>query len=255
MIPTKEECTIFVRTVQANVIKACVEILKDIIFEATLIFCEDGIKLTSMDSSKTSLVYLKLESDSFEEYVCTSQTPVGVSLLTLYKLAKTASSNDVITLYMKKSTPYELGILIESSSNKTNFSLKVLDLSVQDITLPNFEYDHVINLNSGMFQRLVRDMQYLGQNVTLRSNGKVVNLSCIGDFASQETVLGEDDGEGGEMTFNSTYSLKYLSLFSKASNLANTLTLYIHDSHPLILEFDVGSLGTLKFLLSPIVED
>ena len=267
-MPRVDECEFFVRTEQAQIIRGVVELLKDLIFEATFVFSSSGIKVSSMDSSKSSLVYLKLDAASFEQFHVQREHHVGVSLQLLYKLVKTASSNDTLALFARKNTTHELGIHVANSDthNNTVFSLKMLDLNATNINLPVLEYDHIVQVNSQIFQRLIRDMQNLAPYVTISTRGNGLVLECNGDFAQQVTTIGETHDDTGDtmgdddndtsnaVTFSSTYSLKYLALFSKSSNLSSSLTMYLRRDHPLVLEFGVGGLGAIKFLLSPIQE-
>lgn len=115
-------------------------------------------------------------------------------------------------------------------------------------------------------------MQHLASTVCIESHPTKIVLSCKGDFASQTTVLGDqadnDPVESDQATghdiriqssttdvIQSTYSLKYLTLFGRSSALSNVVTLYIKKDHPLVLEFSAGSLGSLKFLLTPQIDD
>jgi len=254
--PDPDDCEFFVQTEQAQIVRSVVELLKDLIFEATFLFSPSGIKVSSMDSSKSSLVYLKLDASSFEVFRVHREHHVGVSLQLLHKLVKMAGSNDTLTLFARKSVTHELGIHIENAetSNRTTFSLKMLDLNTTNITLPALEYDHVVQINSHVFQRLIRDMQNLAPYVKIQTCRNGLVLSCTGDFAQQTTTIGGDNASdaGDEVaSISATYSLKYLALFSKSSNLSSSLTMYLRREHPIVLEYNVGGLGTIKFLLSP----
>lgn len=250
--PGKNECDLLVRCSQVGVIKAVFDTLKEILFEATICVDETGLKIVSMDSSKTSLVHLKLDAENFDEFHSTRSMTLGVSVMTLYKLVKTATVNDVITFCVKAESDHELIILIESTTatNASMFTTKLLDLPVQNITIPDFEYTNLITLQSHSLQKIFRDMSYIGNEVTLSTNGKRLSLSCNGDFAAQSTWIGDDSDEPD--TVSSKYLLKYLQLFSKSSAISNNVAIYIDADKPLILEFDVGSLGKMKFLLSPM---
>jgi len=255
------------------VIRILFETLKDVVFETTLLVSPSGIKATSMDSSKSSLVYLKLDASSFEEYHATrNNIPLGISMQSMFKLIKTIGNHDILTMFVKTSSPHELGLCIENAEkkSKTIYTLKMLDTDVQDINVPDFSYESIVTLPSVNFQRLCRDMQHLAPTVCLESHPTKIILSCNGDFASQTTVLGDqpDDMEDDQTTghdiriqssttdiIRSTYSLKYLTLFGRSSALSNVVTLYIKKDHPLVLEFSAGSLGSLKFLLTPQLED
>lgn len=58
-----------------------------------------------------------------------------------------------------------------------------------------------------------------------------------------------------DKTIEGRFSLKYLSLFCKAANLSNTIELFLRESYPLILKYNVASLGELKFCVAPKVDD
>lgn len=269
-VPPKSECDVYIKTLQGSIIRILFETLKDVIFETTFIVGPGGIKATSMDSSKSSLVYLKLDAASFEEfYAARPDIPLGVSMQAMFKLVKTAGNSDILTLFVRTDTPHELGICIENTDRKsrTIYSLKLLDTDIQDINVPEFSYESVVTLPSANFQRLCRDMQHLAPVVRIESHPDKIIMSCKGDFASQTTVLGDHSSEeqatghdiriqsSTEDVITSTYSLKYLTLFGRSSALSAVVTMYIKRDHPLILEFSAGSLGTLKFLLTPQIDD
>ena len=47
------------------------------------------------------------------------------------------------------------------------------------------------------------------------------------------------------------FSLKYLILFTKCTNLCQQINLYIKDDYPLIIRYLVASLGHIKLCLAP----
>ncbi len=47
------------------------------------------------------------------------------------------------------------------------------------------------------------------------------------------------------------FELKYLITFTKCSNMCTHVTLYLKNKYPLIIEYNVSTLGTIKFALSP----
>ena len=49
------------------------------------------------------------------------------------------------------------------------------------------------------------------------------------------------------------YSLKYLVLFTKCTNLCNLIHMYIKNDYPLIIKYTVANLGDIKLCLSPNV--
>lgn len=264
--PNVDECDVYIRTLQGAVIRTLVEVLKDVIFEASLIITPQMMKITTMDSSKSSLIYLKLEAQSFEEYTCKKDTMrLGLSMINLFKIIKTAGhKNDIVTLFVKTDTPYELGIVIqnEEKRSRTVFSLALLELDSQDIQIPEFQYQSIVTLPSTMFHRLSRDMQQLSNFVTIETYNGALTLSCTGDFAKQSTTFSPLDGDDNVTVqthandkITGTYSLKFLCLFGRTASLSSMVSIFIKQEHPLLLEYTIGSLGKLIFLLTPVVDD
>ena len=258
----KEKCRVYVKSVQGGVIRTLFETLKDIVHDSNLTFGPDGAKLATMDAAKCSLVYLKLRAESFEEYMCNDTTHVGLNMASMYKLVRMCGTHDTIVLYVLHDAPNELGIRIENAekNSRTDFTLKLLDVDDRNINMPDMEFDSVNTLPSAMFQRLCRDMLSLSNTMTIISKKASLTLSCEGDFASQTTVIGEtEDGlileSNHDSEIISKYSLKYLTLFCKASSLCNTTTLFIKENHPLIVMYNVAGLGELKFMLTPLLDD
>ena len=90
-------------------------------------------------------------------------------------------------------------------------------------------------------------------------------FDCEGDFATQETVLSqiEDNSENGlhfsissnaDKPIQGIFSLKYLVLFTKCTNLCNIIHMYIKNDYPLIIKYNVANLGDIKLCLSPNIQ-
>ena len=122
-------------------------------------------------------------------------------------------------------------------------------------------FSTVLTMPSMFLSRLVRDMQGVGEFVTIRSENNSFIMSVKGDYATQETVVGEQTGDSGMSIARSdelvegVFSLKYLNLFCRAAALSNTVEIYCRSHYPLILVFSVASLGSLRFALAPKHED
>ena len=101
-------------------------------------------------------------------------------------------------------------------------------------------------------------MVNIGENIEIKSIGSQLILNCSGDFASQETILGETNNDlkfnqisPQELPIQGVYSLKYLVLFTKCTGLCNQINLYIKNDYPLVIKYAVASLGNIKLCLAP----
>lgn len=250
------------KTVQATALRSLVELLKDVLSDVNITATpEVGLKLLAMDNSKVSMIHCELDAVNFESFTRKEPLTLGVNMTCLFKLIKSVTSNDVLCMYVNAANRHELGIRIDSSERKstTRYSLKLLDIDEDVITVPRLKMDSTISLNSGDFQRLMRDMSAIGTSCRFRLEGSSLTLSCSGDFARQETTLqmaSEDvEGENKDLVIDNTYTLRYLNLFSKSSSLCAQVSMCLRQSFPLLITYSVASLGRLRFLLAPKIND
>ena len=241
-------------------VATCNGALKEILTDTNIIFSPDGIKIIAMDPSHTVLVHLKLEKSSFEEYNCNEKVIVGISMLNFFKLIKTMTNNDTLTLFIEKNDENKLGIRIENGEKNsiTTYKLNLMDLNEDNITIPPAAFESIITLPSTDFQKICRDMSNLSDTIEIKSVGQQLVFGCNGNFASQETVIGQTStGLSFVKTTDSTdiiqgyYNLKHLVLFTKCTNLCNQIEIYMKNNFPIVIKFSVGSLGSLKLALAP----
>lgn len=249
---------LFMKTIQSNAIRTLFEVLKEIVHDVMLEIDSTGVRLQAIDSAKCAVVYLKLRAEAFEEFVCRGEHRLGVNMTNVFKLVKTSGSHDTVTFYMGSAADTELGIRIDNAEKNsvTDYKLNLLDLNEDRMQIPDERFDSVITMPSVFLQRMCRDMLNLSDVVTLRSEGSRLVISCAGDFARQETVIGEADAgmsfatRPGGRAVEGRFSLKYLALFCKASSLSNTVEIFLKNAFPLILKYNVASLGELRFLVA-----
>lgn len=257
------EHLLVVKTVQSGAFRVLVEALKEILTDTNLIFEPTGIKMMATDNSDTVLIHMKLEADKFEHYYCPEKTVIGLNMNNLYKLIKTMGNNDILTMAIPKMSPNRISLKINNmeKQSQTTFRLNLLDLPHPEISIPPAKFETELTLPSGDFQKLIRDMTNIGDKIEIKSSGENLILSCEGDFAEQETVLSETQNglsfsvkSKPEEPIQGVFSLKYLSLFTKCTNLCNLIHLYIKNDYPLVIRYDVANLGQIKLCLSPNIE-
>ena len=168
---------------------------------------------------------------------------------------------DTITFFITNENRHEFGIKIENTdkNSSTVFYLKMLDIDEEEINIPDIELDSVITMPSNDFQRMCRDMQNISDQIVLTSSEYMLKLECHGDFASQETLIGEANhglsfSKCEKNAISGKFSLKYINLFTKSTNLSNTVEIYLKKDFPLMLKYNVANLGNLMFCLAPTID-
>ena len=253
-----------VKTVQSSAFRVLIEALKEILTDANFEFDSTGLKIMAMDSSHTVLVHLKLYADNFESYELNREKLIlGVNMINLFKLIKTMGNSDSLTLYVEEDNESMLGIKLENNekNSRTKYELNLMDLLEENIHCPPAEFESVITMPSTDFQKICRDMHNLSDNIEIQSLGTQLIFRCTGDFASQETIIGETAGvlsfiknQNPDEIVQGVFALKHLVLFSKCTNLCNSIELYLKNDYPLIIKYTVASLGEIKLCLAPKID-
>jgi proliferating cell nuclear antigen len=263
-MPKEHKNILELQTVQSNAIRILCEVLKETLNDVNIKFDSKGMKIMAMDGSHVALIHLRLHADRFEHYYCERTINAGLNMLNLYKLMKTVTNTDIVTLFISEDKEHELGIKIENADKNscTIFSLKMLDIDDNELKIPDVELDSVITMPSNEFQRICRDMMNISESVTMTSTQNALVFTCDGDYARQETIIGEathglifnktEKISGNEVSGN--FSLKYINLFTKSTNLSNTLDIYMKKNYPLMLKYNVANLGEIMFCLAPKTE-
>ena len=249
-------------TVQASAFRILIEALKEILTDANFEFDDNGLKIVAMDSTHTVLVHLRLNSENLEKYVCKQKQTLGINLLNFYKLMKMMGNNDTLKLYVTDDNTSVLNIEIENSDKNsvTRFKLNLMDLNNKQIDIPKAEFESVITMPSVDFQKICRDMSNISEEIEIKSVGDQLIFSCKGQFAEQETSIGTSTGglsflHNDQVLIQGIYSLNYLVLFSKCTNLCNSVEIYLKNDFPLITKYNIASLGEIKLCLAPKFEE
>jgi len=251
------------RTVQSSAFRVLIEALKEILTDANFQLDDTGIKLMAMDPTHTILVHLKLYAEHFEYYKCDKPMIIGVNMLNLFKLIKTMNNNDYLSFFIDKNNNNKLGVKINNCDKKveTVYHLNLMDLQESQINIPPAIFESVITIPSSDFQKLMRDMTNIGEIVEIKSIGEQLQFACMGDFAQQETIMQPTQTDHGikfvknenpTLIIQGQFPLKYLILFTKCTNLCNSIELYIKNDYPLIIKYTVANLGEIKLCLAPI---
>jgi proliferating cell nuclear antigen len=252
-----------VKTIQVNPFKTLIESLKEILADVNIEFNEEGMKIITMDSTQTILVHLKLEATNFEYYYCKNKIFIGLNMINLFKIIKTLTINDTLTFFMEEADQNTLGIAIVNGekNRKSTIKFKLIDLDIVNFKAPSTKFESILTMPSDEFNKICRDMAALTDVIEIKSVGNQLILGGFGEFADQETVLGEFDNgltfklQGDkDKVIQGYYNLKHLQLFAKCTSLCSSIELYMKNNYPLVIKFAVGSLGNLTLALAPKME-
>ena len=256
-----------IKTVQIAPFRTLMTALKNILLETNISFQKDGIRIINMDKSHTILVYLFLPADRFEVYECLhDKIVIGVNMFHLFKLVNTIDNDDTLTMYIEEEDYSEgivqnLGLKFENGEIKQckTQKLRLIEPEAEELKYPEVEFSSVLNLPSADFEKIVRDLSVISDTLEIRSVGSELIFRCAGAFATAEVRRTESDGsmefvqkQDPTKVIQGEFSLKNLGYFIKCTNLCNQIEMYLENEIPLVVKYNVASLGQIKLCLAPL---
>ena len=256
-----------IKTVQISPFRTLMTALKDILLETNITFQADGIRIINMDKSHTILAHLYLAAQNFEFYECKKEKIIiGVNMFHLFKLINSIDNDDTLTIYIENSDyvdgivshlalKFENGLIKQCKTQK----LRLIEPEPEELNYPDVKFSSIINLPSADFQKIIRDLSCISDKLEIKSVGNELIFKCSGQFASAEIHRAESDGSMGfilkqdpSKVIQGEFSLKNLGYFIKCTNLCSQIEIYLENDLPLVVKYEVASLGSIMLCLSSL---
>ena len=136
--------------------------------------------------------------------------------------------------------------------------LKTKQVKRSKVSFSYLQFTTILNLPSSDFQKIIRDLSIISDKLEIKSVGNELIFECDGQFAKAEIRRSETEGHMGftqkndSKTIQGEFSLKNLGYFIKCTNLCNQIEMYLENDLPLIIKYNVASLGEIKLCLAQL---
>ena len=184
----------------------------------------------------------------------------------MFKLINSIDNDDTLTMYIEDSDYFDgivshLSLKFENGNIKQckTQKLRLIEPENEELVYPNVTFSSIINLPSTDFQKIIRDLACISDKLEIKSVGNELIFKCSGQFASAEIHRAESDGSMGfivkqdsSKVIQGIFSLKNLTYFIKCTNLCPQIELFLENDLPLVVKYDVASLGEIKLCLAPL---
>ena len=262
-----ENNVLTIKTVQIAPFRILMTALKDILLDTNIVFTKEGIRIINMDKTHTILVHLMLNSVNFEFYHCKyDKIIVGVNMFHLFKLITSIDNDDTLTIYIENDdyidgVVTELGLKFENGDIKQSKiqKLRLIEPDREELLIPDVTFSSIINMPASDFQKIVRDLANISEKLEIKSVGDELIFKCVGQYAKAEIRRTETTGSmefvqklTSDKIIQGEFSLKNLVYFIKCTNLCNQIEIFLENNRPLIVKYNVASLGEIRLCLAPL---
>lgn len=262
--------------------RTLIEVLKDILADAVIECTSDtiegtqnndiyddsdkkrvpGMRIVSIDSTKSILISLRLDAKEFTKFICRKPSiELGVNLVMFNKLIKSIDKDDTLTLYVDDDNMQHLNIQIDNNEKRcqTLYTLNLMDLDNRIQEIPPTRFDVNVTMSSSDFHKLCREMNHIAEHIEIKCTPRSICFTCKGDCAQRCTTYNKgDDGiqiqnvDKKTQIVQGIFELKNLVLFTKCSNLCNDIQILMKNDYPLVIRYTVATLGRILLCLTPV---
>jgi proliferating cell nuclear antigen len=147
-------------------------------------------------------------------------------------------------------------------SNDTE--LKLMEIDGEQLGIPDTPYKSTIKMPAEEFQRIVRDLQVLGDTCTIACTKEGIRFSVSGNIGTgniltRANATADDDKNhviiDMEEPVELNFALRYLAFFTKATPLSGSVIISMSPDVPVVIEYPIGEVGHIKFYLAPKIEE
>lgn len=178
----------------ASTLKKLLDAIKELVTDANFECTEEGLKLQAMDNSHVALVSVNLESKGFQHFRCDRPMPLGVNLASFTKVLKCAKDDDQVTLKAADAADVlEMRFESPREARVSEYQMKLMDIDMDELGIPETDYDARVTMSSVEFQRIVRDLMNLGESVRIEVTKDGVRFAADGEAANGSVLLKQTD--------------------------------------------------------------
>ena len=163
-------------------------------------------------------------------------------------MLKTIKKKDALCMYIEESKPDKLYLkVIPKENNRITVSCLHIQ-TIQNIPIPT-GYENPVIIPSNEYQRTLKDMGNISDTLNIRMRQYSMQLLCnVDNIFSREVFFGEMDDDT-DYRYMEEFNMEQLSRIIKIAGLSKTLQVYGKPNLPLLIQSEIGSIGTIKIFI------
>ncbi|GBE60746.1 Proliferating cell nuclear antigen [Babesia ovata] len=252
------------------------EALREICNDISIDCSDEGITMQAMDNSHISLIHLCLAPDFFQLYRCDTPCTLGLNISFMLKILAVVREKSTIYLARGDDTddpvlsvrivdPAGAGAYEDVENEALEAQVKLIDVEREHLDIPNCEYTCQCVMNSKRFQEFAKYLHSIGDTVAISMNKEVMKMEAEGDGIKASKCFHNGVGEvrvTSSEPLSQMFATRYLVLFSKATALAQDVSINLSAGIPLSVKFNFADPmamndgdSFINFYLAPNIED
>ena len=141
-----------------------------------------------------------------------------------------------------------------------------MEIDNEQLGIPDTPYKCTIQMPASEFQRIIRDLQVLGDACTIACTKEGVRFTVsgtigTGNILTRQNTSAEKESDrvviDMEEPVELSFALRYLNFFTKATPLTNKVVISMNPDVPMVVEYPIGEddHGYIKYYLAPKIDE
>ena len=225
-----------------------ISIISELVTEVKIKVTKEGMSLTAIDPANVAMVHFKMPSELFSEFHVDNQEILGLNLENLKAVLRRCNPGSSLTME-KQDNVLKLSIY---DRIRRDFNLALIDIDLEEKSLPEWQFDSIIKLNSDSLVEVIEDCSVVSDACTFIASPEKFTVEAFG-LHSAKVEFSSDEAEIYSGSSSARFSLEYLNKFIKGAKISNKAHLSFSNNHPMRLDFPTGNV-MLSFVLAPRIE-
>lgn len=227
-------------------LKRSIEAISLFIPEGNFRFNEKGIHLRAIDPSQIVLVDYLIDKNIFDTF---SIEPafIGLNITELNKIVARALPEDKAIIDL---TDSECSIEFKGELDRL-FKLPLIDVSEDELKLPETDYDATIEINAKLLKEALKDAALFSSSIVLKVKDGKFYLESKGTAGNSEanSANAKKIKVNSSKEVNSKYSLSYLQNIVKEANPDSNILMELKSDAPMKVSYKIGK-SEIRFYLA-----
>jgi len=248
------------QTIKPDPLKKLFESLKEVIVDVNLVFDTDGLKIYAMNNHKTALVYFKIDKGSLEHYYVKERFLAGINIMSFYKQIKSGETDDILFINIDQNLSDTMNIKYTSETHSSIAKYRLMNVEEEEFNNIKHRYPSYLTIRASNLQHYIKDLAQISKFIEIKNIGSELVFATAStnefeDFITKEYTVNVETTKIGDSEIpdilQGVFDIDLMVRFVKSTtiNPSGLVKIYLANDAPLILEYEISSLGVLKFLI------
>lgn len=230
-------------------IRKLISCIKDFTESSNIIINKNSFEIQAMDNAHVAVMYVRLNSDFFDNFKCEQDLSLGLNFETLHKILK-VNKSDLIKFHTENDDSLCIDTIDSFSSH--SFEMKLMDIEVDLLQIHELDFTYIATIDSKKFHHLIKELSEFGENCEFICSEDNLTLKVEGDYGITTAVI-ENIIINCKQEITLKFAFTYL-LSITSFQVSETLLFKLGEDIPLCVEYPIND-GKIIFFLAPKLSD